>query len=76
MTIGASEVITIATLLIAFVAWVNKSFSDIDKRFDRQKDDINGLGRRVSLLEGGTCEILTEQINQLRTKLFDLENKL
>jgi hypothetical protein len=87
MTIGSSELIAIMGMLFAFIAWVNSNFGNIDKRFDRTKDDnnirfdnldkdLNGLGSRIEVIDKGTTEILYEQINQLKTKQFDLESQL
>jgi tetrahydromethanopterin S-methyltransferase subunit G len=87
MTFGTSELIAVISLFVAFVAWVNSNFTAIDKRFDKVKDDtnkrfdtidkdINGLGSRVSIVDEGTCELLGEQINQLKSRLFDLEKRL
>jgi hypothetical protein len=76
MTIGTSELISIITLLAAFVAWVNNAFIGIDKRFDKTREDINGLGGRLTLFEQGTSELLEEKINQLKSKIFDLESAI
>ena len=87
MTFGTSELIAVISLFVAFVAWVNSNFTAIDKRFDKVKDDtnkrfdaverdMNGLGSRVSIVDEGTCELLGEQINSLKAKIFDLEKRL
>lgn len=75
MTIGTSELIAIIALLVGFITWVNNNFVMIDKRFDKTSGDINGLGVRLTLFEQGTSELLEEKINQLKAKIFDLEEK-
>ena len=87
MFFGTSELIATITLFVGFVAWVNSKFDTIETRFDRVKDennkrfdkidkDINGLGSRVAIVDEGTCELLGEQINSLKSKIFDLEKHL
>lgn len=76
MTIGTSELIAIIALFIGFITWVNNNFVMIDKRFDKTKEDINGLGGRLTVFEQGTSELLEEKINQLKAKIFDLEERL
>ena len=75
MTIGTSELIAIIALLVGFITWVNNNFVMIDKRFDKTREDINGLGGRLTVFEQGTSELLEEKINQLKAKIFDLEEK-
>ncbi len=75
MNIGTSELIAIIALIGGSITWLNSQFSAIDKRFDKINQDVNGLGSRVSIFEEGTCELLGEQINQLKSKLYDLENR-
>ncbi|TYQ29971.1 MULTISPECIES: hypothetical protein [unclassified Pseudanabaena] len=74
MNIGASELIAIIALLGSAFAWINKVHDGFDKRLDKIANDMNGLGSRVSILEGGTCELLAEQINQLKSNFYDIEN--
>jgi hypothetical protein len=71
---GASEVLAGFALMGGAFAWLNREFKQIDKRLDSNRDDINGLGSRLTLFEQGTVEVLEEKISQIKDKQIHLED--
>ncbi|WP_055075191.1 hypothetical protein [Pseudanabaena sp. 'Roaring Creek'] len=75
-----SEVLAIVGLFGAAFVWIHKMFDAVDKRFDKRFDknvnEMNSLNSRFAIFEHGTVEVLEEKINQIKSKQFDLEDKL